>query len=226
MLNSTKYQHRLLDGTSFDLPLGKVVCVGRNYLDHIHELGNEVPAQSILFIKPSTAVCDMQQKLTIPNGQGECHNELELAFLISSELSKASIQEAQQAIAGVGLGLDLTLREQQNKLKSLGHPWERAKAFDGSCPLSPFIAWSTVQTEVSFSFKLFINGEERQHGDSQLMMKPAFELISEISQHFTLQAGDVVLTGTPKGVGPLNHSDEVKAVFEQYFEISTQVSQA
>ena len=138
------YNHTATNGEKLALPVGKVVCVGRNYLDHIQELGNEVPEQAILFIKPATAMCDMRQPIQIPSEFGECHNELEVALLIGKDLAgtQLSDDEIAAALVGLGLGLDLTLRDVQNTLKANGHPWERAKAFDGSCPLSPFASFN------------------------------------------------------------------------------------
>ena len=134
------------DGNKIDLPVGKVVCVGRNYLQHIKELKNEVPSQPLLFIKPSTALSRLNEPICIPKKLGHCHNELELAVLIKTSLCQASIQEVEAAIWGVGLGLDLTLRDVQNTLKKHGHPWERAKAFDCSCPMSQFVMLDNVET--------------------------------------------------------------------------------
>ncbi|GBL03437.1 fumarylacetoacetate hydrolase family protein [Glaciecola sp. KUL10] len=224
MLNSTKYQHRFSDNhEGTELPVGKVVCVGRNYLDHIKELGNEIPSQAIYFIKPSTAIRDMSNDIVIPQDKGACHNELELAFLVAKTLTKVTPEEVSESIAGVGLGLDLTLREEQEKLKEMGHPWERAKAFDGSCPLSEFRPWNELKELPYFEFSLYVNSQQRQVGDSRLMIRTVFELIADMSQFFTLEAGDVVLTGTPKGVGPLHVGDVIKATLSGYIEIDTRV---
>lgn len=133
------YQHRYLDGSPLTLPVGKVVCIGRNYLDHIRELNNTVPETPILFMKPATALTALDEPIHLPTGRGECHHEVELAVLIGQELRQADAATARQAVAGYGVALDLTLRDLQNALKKQGHPWETAKAFDGSCPLSPFL---------------------------------------------------------------------------------------
>ena len=224
MSNLTKYKHRFIGKTKqSDLPVGKVVCVGRNYLDHIKELGNDIPSQAIYFIKPSTSLCDMNNEIAIPTDRGECHNELELAFLIADTIKNASPDAVSKCIAGLGLGLDLTLRDEQNKLKALGHPWERAKAFDGACPISQFCVWDDVKNTPYFEFSLHINNEQRQQGDSRMMMRPVLALIADMSQHFTLEAGDIVLTGTPKGVGPLNVGDRIAADLSDYLHINTSV---
>jgi 2-keto-4-pentenoate hydratase/2-oxohepta-3-ene-1,7-dioic acid hydratase in catechol pathway len=227
------YEHTTISGIAqnesapitqtIHLPVGKVVCVGRNYMDHIRELDNEVSEIPLLFMKPSTAIVDMREDLVLPINQGECHNELELAVLIGKKLSKADTQQASTAVRGLGLGLDLTLRDEQKRLKSAGQPWERAKSFDGSCPLSPFVLVESLDPNSHFTFQLELNDELVQNGDTRLMLTPILQLVSEISQHFTLLPGDVVLTGTPKGVGPLREGDNLKAILEGQFSVSTKV---
>lgn len=217
------YQHLDNKGHPIDLPVGKAVCVGRNYLDHIHELNNEVPEQALLFIKPSTALAPFSGQIAIPTGLGACHNELEIAVLMGDTVRKASPEQAMAAVWGYGLGLDLTLRDVQDKMKAKGQPWERAKAFDGSCPLSGYIAASDVSDPQTLAFNLFVNGEQRQQGDAALMIHRIADLISEISHHFTLLPGDVVLTGTPKGVGPLSAGDKLKAEVVNYLQVNAQV---
>ena len=220
---SSRYQHRSLDNQVIGLDSGKVVCVGRNYLDHIHELNNEVPQEALLFIKPSTALADLSKPLVIPKNQGECHNELELAVLIRSTLSHCSVQQVQDGVWGVGLGLDLTLRDVQARLKSKGLPWERAKGFDSSCPLSRFVPAGQLEDHQALQFSLKVNGEMRQRGDTTLMMRDTSSLIAEISRNFTLLPGDVVLTGTPKGVGPLEGGDKIEASLDGYLHCATHV---
>jgi 2-keto-4-pentenoate hydratase/2-oxohepta-3-ene-1,7-dioic acid hydratase in catechol pathway len=218
------YQHVSQNGQAIDLPVGKVVCVGRNYMDHIQEMSNQVSDVPLLFMKPSTAIVDMRKTLDIPTDQGECHNELEIALLIGSRVAKSNAQEASQAISGIGLGLDLTLRDEQARLKASGQPWERAKSFDGSCPLSPFLVVDSLNQNTHFTFQLKVNGQLVQNGDTNLMLTPMIKLVCEISKYFTLLPGDVVLTGTPKGVGPLHVGDSIEAILTNHFSISTQVA--
>ncbi len=203
------YQHRYLDGSPLDLPAGKVVCIGRNYLDHIRELNNAVPETPILFMKPATALAALDEPIRLPAGRGECHHEVELAVLVGRELQAADAATARQAVAGYGIALDLTLRDLQNELKKKGHPWETAKAFDGSCPLSPFLKPGALTDPQATDLALRVNGKPRQQGNTRLMMLGIFELMAHISTHFTLQPGDVVLTGTPAGVGPLRSGDQL-----------------
>jgi 2-keto-4-pentenoate hydratase/2-oxohepta-3-ene-1,7-dioic acid hydratase in catechol pathway len=201
------YQHRYLDGSPLDLPIGKVVCIGRNYLDHIRELNNAIPETPILFMKPATALSSLDEPIRLPEGRGECHHEVELAVLVGQELRHADATSARMAVAGYGAALDLTLRDLQNELKKKGHPWETAKAFDGSCPLSLFLKPDALPEPQATDLSLQVNGAIRQQGNTRLMMVGIFELIAYISTHFTLQPGDVVLTGTPAGVAPLATGD-------------------
>ena len=220
------YQHTTLTGEHIDLPIGKVVCVGRNYLDHIQELNNEIPAEPLLFMKPATALCEISKPLVIPADLGECHNELEVALLIAQPLRDCSSEQtAADALYGVGLALDLTLRDVQQKLKDKGQPWERAKAFDGACPVSSFMPLDASIDLGDLDFSLTINGEVRQQCNTKMMMRDALSLLCAISQVFTLQPGDIVLTGTPKGVGPLHPGDSLQLKMAPWFDIHTQVGE-
>lgn len=218
-----EYQHIDSEGKSIDLPVGKIVCVGRNYLQHINELNNAVPSMPLLFIKPTTALCELTQSVVIPKNLGPCHNELEIAVLIKKPLSKATTQEITAAIWGVGLGLDLTLRDVQTALKNQGHPWERAKAFDSSCPMSQFVNINEVEKLTALDFSLRVNNELRQLGNSQDMLFSILELVANISNTFTLLPGDIVMTGTPKGVAPLSVGDELEIELKGHFSIETDV---
>jgi 2-keto-4-pentenoate hydratase/2-oxohepta-3-ene-1,7-dioic acid hydratase in catechol pathway len=192
----------------------KIVCVGRNYADHAAELNNPLPVEPLLFIKPSTAVTRLPQVL-IPPHQGACHHELELTLLIGAPLRRASADQALAAVAGVGLGLDLTLRDVQSRLKAAGQPWERAKAFDGSCALGPFIEATAVDLAASFELQLVKNNQLVQQGDTAALLFPLAQLLADISQQFTLLPGDVVMTGTPAGVGPLAAGDQLQLRLRQ-----------
>ena len=203
------YQHRYLDSSSLDLPVGKVVCIGRNYLDHIRELNNAAPETPILFMKPATSLVGLDEPIRLPAGRGECHHEVELAVLVGQTLHDVDAATAHCAVAGYGIALDLTLRDLQNELKKKGHPWETAKAFDGSCPLSPFLQPEALADPQATDLMLRVNGEPRQQGNTRLMMIGIFDLLAYISTHFTLRPGDVVLTGTPAGVGPLRSGDQL-----------------
>ncbi|MFT2091471.1 fumarylacetoacetate hydrolase family protein [Paraglaciecola sp. 2405UD69-4] len=215
------YKHIDNRGKEIPLPLGKVVCVGRNYLKHIEELNNEVPSEPLLFMKPATALCSLKQPVIIPKDKGACHNELEVAVLIKSPLSNGSSEEAKNAIWGIGLGLDLTLRDVQSKLKAKGQPWERAKAFDYSCPVSQFIEKKHIQDYANLEFSLKVAGKLRQQGNTKQMIYSITDLIVEISKHFKLMPGDIVMTGTPEGVGPLCAEEQLEVTLENHFSVGT-----
>ena len=217
------YQHRFSDNRPCELPNGKIVCVGRNYAGHARELNNPIPKQPLLFIKPSTALAPLDQPLAIPVDRGECHHELELALLIGQPLSKASANKTLTAIAGYGLGLDLTLRELQSQLKEKGQPWERAKAFDGACPMSTFVPTTDIGDWKTLSLRLQRNGVLQQEGQCRDMLFPIEMLLADISQSFTLLPGDIVLTGTPAGVGPLHTGDQLRCELDALLAVETTV---
>ncbi len=223
------YVHRWSDGSAIDLPVGKVVCIGRNYAEHAQELNNPIPKQPLLFIKPMTALTSMQPSWMIPENQGVVHHELELALLIGERLSKTDSDEAMSSIQGVGLGLDLTLRDVQEQLKHKGQPWERAKAFDGSCPMSEFVALRSIADVDKLSLSLMVNSEQRQSGCVADMIVPLEPLMQHICQTFTLLPGDIVLTGTPAGVGPVVVNDSLSLrLFDDrktYLQLDTRVAQ-
>ena len=198
-----------MNGQTIDLTAGKVVCVGRNYVAHAAELGNEVPTEPLLFIKPSSSLVMMKNHVELPSRLGEHHYEAELALLIGDTINANTDINLHKHIVGVGVGLDLTLRALQSRLKEHGHPWEKAKAYDNSCIISPFVPVSLATQFNALEFALSINKEMRQRASSSLMVFPIAELLKEISQYFTLQPGDIVLTGTPKGVGQLYDADQL-----------------
>jgi 2-keto-4-pentenoate hydratase/2-oxohepta-3-ene-1,7-dioic acid hydratase in catechol pathway len=217
------YSHQLRGAIEAPVQLGKIVCVGRNYAEHARELNNPIPQQPLLFIKPATAAVAMDAAISLPIGRGDCHHELEMALLIGRKLSAgASDSDIAAAVAGVGLALDLTLRDLQDGLKSKGQPWERAKAFDGSCPLSGFAPVNGLDLQ-AMDLSLHRNGRLQQSGNSRDMVFPIATLLRDISAVFSLLPGDVVLTGTPAGVGPLRSGDQLTAKLGQILSINTQV---
>ncbi|EKN3950689.1 fumarylacetoacetate hydrolase family protein [Yersinia enterocolitica] len=204
------YQHRDWQGALLDFPVNKVVCVGSNYAEHIKEMGSITSVEPVLFIKPETALCDIRQPVAIPKEFGVVHHEVELAVLIGTPLKQANEDRAARAIAGYGVALDLTLRELQARLKKAGQPWEKAKAFDGSCPISGFIPVAEFGDAQQAELSLSINDEIRQQGNTRDMITPILPLICYISRFFTLRPGDIILTGTPQGVGPMASGDMLK----------------
>ncbi|WP_174849742.1 fumarylacetoacetate hydrolase family protein [Yersinia artesiana] len=204
------YQHRDWQGALLEFPVNKVVCVGSNYAEHIKEMGSTTSVEPVLFIKPETALCDIRQPVAIPKEFGAVHHEVELAVLIGMPLKQANEDRAARAIVGYGVALDLTLRELQSGLKKAGQPWEKAKAFDGSCPISGFIPVAEFGDAQQAELSLVINDEVRQQGNTRDMITPILPLICYISRFFTLRPGDIILTGTPQGVGPMASGDMLK----------------
>ncbi|MBD7975718.1 MULTISPECIES: fumarylacetoacetate hydrolase family protein [Pseudomonas] len=204
------YQHQYIDGTTIHYPLGKVVCVGRNYAEHAKELNNPVPTEPLLFIKPGSCTVSLIGGFSIPEERGGVHYEAEIAVLIGKPLSRRpSVEEVLDAISGLAPALDLTLRDVQSALKEKGLPWEIAKSFDGACVLAPFVPGDAIADLADLGIRLSINGEVRQDGHSYDMLNPIVPLIQHMAGHFNLQPGDVILTGTPAGVGPLQRGDEL-----------------
>lgn len=218
------YKHQYNDGTTIHYPVGKAVCVGRNYAEHAKELNNPIPTEPLLFIKPTTSIVSSNGGFPIPHNQGAVHYEAEIALLIGKPLSGAITEEqAKEAIVGFAPALDLTLRDVQSKLKEKGWPWEIAKGFDGACVLTPFIPASTYRDLANIDIRFIVNGEVRQEGNSANMLTPIITLIQYITQYFTLLPGDVVLTGTPKGVGELNRGDRLELELPSHCKFTTEV---
>ena len=218
------YRHQWIDEQPTEWSPGKAVCVGRNYVAHANELGNEVPTSPVLFMKPNTAFCQLRNSLALPFEDNECHFETELCLLIGETLGQTGPADVLSAVHGIGLGLDLTLRDSQTKLKHKGLPWERAKAFDNSCPLTPFVKTDDSIDWQNIEFSLMLNGKAQQMGQTSNMIFDVASLLEDIRQTFTLLPGDVVMTGTPAGVGALSNGDVLQ--FESSFGIacSTQIT--
>lgn len=217
------YLHRWQSGAAVGLPVGKAVCIGRNYLEHVKELGNVVPTRPIIFMKPAAAFATLSEGIALPEDVGACHHEVELTVLVGQTLVKADRETARHAIAGYGIGLDLTLRELQDELKTKGQPWELAKAFDGSAPLSPFIPAADLASPQDCRIALTVNGETRQDATTALMMTPILDQLVFISRHFTLMPGDVLFTGTPAGVAVLASGDVLELNLADRWTFSSRV---
>ena len=177
-----------------------------------------------MFIKPATSLQPISRPIVIPDFTKDCHNETELAVLIGKEISRATREEVEAAVAGYGIALDLTLRDIQKSLKEKGLPWEKAKAFDGSCPISPFIRPDDLPNPQDTRLKLEVNGEVRQDESTKLMINGIFDLIAYMSGFFTLLPGDVVLTGTPAGVAGLKSGDRLVLELDGRFGFSASVA--
>lgn len=211
-----------LDGR--DIPVGKVVCIGRNYAEHIKELGNQTPDKPVIFIKPASAIVPSGGTIVIPNYSDDCHHEIELAVLIGQSAKNVTAAEAPGYVSGYAVALDLTLRDVQSAQKSKGLPWEIAKAFDTSCPISDFVPAGQVIDPQNLQLKLTVSGEVRQDGNTRDMMRSIAELIAAASSYFTLEEGDILLTGTPSGVGKIASGDQLEASIEQVGKLNVAVA--
>jgi acylpyruvate hydrolase len=207
-----------------EIEIGKIVCVGRNYAEHAKELGNEVPEKPVVFLKPASAIIFSGDEIKYPPFSEEMHHEVELVLLIRSKIKNVTIEEAEKAIAGYGVGLDMTLRDVQSKLKNKGHPWTIAKCFDTSAVLSEFVLKDDHNLTLDEEIFLTVNDEERQRDLlNKMSFKPA-ELVQYLSSLMTLDEGDLIFTGTPKGVGKVEKGDVIKAGIEDVAELMVQVS--
>lgn len=183
----------------------RIFCIGRNYAKHIAELGNTPSGrESVVFMKPASSLVAPGEAITLPDDVGAVHYEAELVVEIGNGGRDIVTARAREHIAGLGLGLDLTLRDVQTELKNTGEPWEKAKAFDHSAPLGPMTALSNSIDLADLHFELAIDGEIRQHGRTADMLVGVADLIAMLSAHWQLLPGDLIYTGTPEGVGPLH----------------------
>ncbi|WP_337872692.1 fumarylacetoacetate hydrolase family protein [Ignavibacterium sp.] len=206
-----------------EFPIGKIICVGRNYVEHIQELGSEIPEKPVIFLKPASAVIYSGDKIKYPDFSQDMHHEVELVLLIGSTIKNADLQTAENSIAAYGVGLDMTLRDVQNELKKKGHPWTIAKCFDTSAVLSDFILKSDYKLSLNEEIYLKVNDEIKQKDSiAKMMFKPA-ELIQYISSLMTIEAGDLIFTGTPKGVGKVNKGDKLEAGLENIISLKCNV---
>jgi 5-carboxymethyl-2-hydroxymuconate isomerase len=196
-----------ISSTNQEFPIGKIVCLARNYAEHARELGNETPTAPVLFMKPASSVIGDGETVRIPSYSQECHYEVELAVLIGAEARNVGADRALECVAGYGVAIDMTLRDVQNQLKAKGLPWEIAKGFDTACPLSDFVPAASVADPHALNLKLTVNGQMRQDGSSSDMINRVPQIIAHISAIFTLEPGDVILTGTPAGVGQVRSGD-------------------
>ncbi|KAA9327591.1 fumarylacetoacetate hydrolase family protein [Hymenobacter busanensis] len=193
----------------------KIICIGRNYAEHIAELHNETPDEPVIFLKPDTALLQRNQPFFHPEFTQDIHHEVELVLRVSKNGRHIEEPFAHTYFDAIGLGLDLTARDLQSKLKSKGLPWELAKGFDGSAPLSEtFKPVADFADLKNISFHLDVNGETRQKGNSSLMLHDFSRIISYVSRFITLKMGDLIFTGTPSGVGPIKVGDRLEGYLE------------
>lgn len=202
------------------IPIGKIVCIGRNYAEHAKELGNEVPAKPVLFLKPASAVIYSGDEIVYPSFGNDLHHEVELVLLIGAKVKDTSPEESENAIAGYGVGLDMTLRDVQSKLKSKGHPWTLAKCFDTSAVISDFILKEDYELSHDEKITLSVNGVIKQEDTLASMIFNPAKIAEYISSVMTLEKGDLIFTGTPAGVSKVNRGDKLVGKIEGISELT------
>lgn len=193
----------------------KIICIGRNYVSHAEELKNEVPSEPIYFMKPDSALLRNNDPFYIPEWTNEVHHEIELVIKINRIGKNIEKRFAHRYYDEIGLGIDFTARDVQNKLRVKGLPWEKAKAFDQSACLGNIFFDKTIFPDAdAINFKLNRNGKPAQEGNSGLMIFDFDEIISYVSQFMTLKIGDLIYTGTPAGVGKIEIGDHLEGYLE------------
>ena len=193
----------------------KIICVGRNYVEHIKELNNEAPKEPVLFLKPDTAILLKKQPFFIPEFSNEVHHEVEILVKINRIGKHIDRKFAHKYYDEIGLGIDFTARDLQSKLKEKGLPWEKAKAFDGAAVVGSFLSKSDFKDINDINFILEKNDEVQQRGNTSLMLWKIDTLIEYISKYFTLKIGDIIFTGTPSGVAKVDSNDILKGFIEE-----------
>lgn len=192
----------------------KIICIGRNYAEHAKELGNEIPENPVIFMKPDTAVLKKGSDFYIPEFSQDIHYELEVVLKISKGGKYIQEEKASNYFEEIGLGIDFTARDLQSQLKAKGLPWELAKGFDGSAVVSEFYKKSDFDMK-NLNFSLVKNKENVQDGNTSMMIFSPEKIIAFVSQYFTLRVGDLIFTGTPKGVGKVAENDILEAFLEK-----------
>ncbi len=193
----------------------KIICIGRNYVDHISELQNERPDSPVIFLKPDTAVLPKKQDFYIPEFSNDIHHEVEVVVKISKPGKHIDEKFAHKYYDEIGLGIDFTARDVQKTLKEKGLPWEISKAFDGSAVIGDFISKKNFSSIESINFELQKNNEVVQKGNTDKMLWNIDAIIAYVSKFFTLKTGDLIFTGTPSGVGAVKPGDVLEGYLEQ-----------
>lgn len=193
----------------------KIFAIGRNYVEHIRELNNETPDEPVIFTKPDTALVRNNQPFYYPDFSQDIHFEVELVLRICKTGKNVNEKFAPNYFDAIGLGIDFTARDIQSKAKDKGLPWALAKGFDGSAPVSEFLPTNTFKDLHNINFSLSVDKVVRQEGNSGLMIFNFNQIISYISRFITLRSGDIIFTGTPKGVGPVKIGNKLEGYIEK-----------
>lgn len=192
--------------TDFVERINTIYCIGRNYVEHIHELGNERPREPVVFLKPANSLLCADAEIQLPSYSDNVHYETELVLLLGEVPEQLTLSNAWQAVLAYAVGLDLTARDVQEQLKQKGLPWTKAKGFRHAACVSDFVQ---VTEQENIHFDLHVNGELKQRGLTEQMIFSIPELLCQLHNDYGLCCGDLVFTGTPAGVGRLQHEDEL-----------------
>lgn len=192
----------------------KIICIGRNYVDHAKELNNELPAKPVFFMKPDSALVTANKPFFYPDFSSDVHHELEVVIRIDRLGRSIEERYARRYFSEIGLGVDFTARDLQSEMKKKGLPWEIAKGFDYSAPVSEFLPVKEFRDIHNLSFRLDLNKNKVQEGNTQEMIFSFEQIIAYVSRFITLKTGDLIFTGTPAGVGPVNINDRLEAYLE------------
>ena len=192
----------------------KIICIGRNYVDHAKELNNPVPTEPVFFLKPDTALLPKKNPFVYPSFSKNVQHEVEIVIKINRLGKHIEERFAHKYYNEIGIGVDFTARDIQNECKEKGLPWEKAKAFDGSAPTSPFVTIDTFKDINNLDFSIQLNGETKQQGNTKDMLFNFNEIVAYVSKFFTLKIGDIIYTGTPAGVGPIQINDKIDCFIE------------
>ena len=213
--------HLLKTGENVIVP--KIFCLGKNYAKHAAEMKSNIPDKPIVFMKPSSAIVHDGAKIRIPAMTNDLHHETEIFFVLGKDGKNIRKEEARSFISGMGIGLDLTLRDVQSELRSAGNPWLISKGFDGSAPISDARSVDGVNFD-SLELTLSVNGQPRQHGSYRNTIFKIEEVIAFISQLFTLERGDLIFTGTPEGVAQLKPGDKLHAELVGHVTLNVEIA--
>ena len=192
----------------------KIIAIGRNYAEHAKELNNPVPTTPVIFMKPDTALLKDNKPFYHPEFSQDIHHEIEIVLKVSKEGKHVSEKFAGNYFEEIALGVDFTARDIQSKHKEKGLPWELAKAFDGSAPVSNFVPKTQFADIYNINFNLDINGETKQQGNTKDLLFSFESIIAFVSQYITLKKGDLIFTGTPQGVGKVSVGDKLEGYLE------------
>jgi acylpyruvate hydrolase len=209
--------------TKEQIPVGKIICIGRNYAEHAVEMKSEIPDKPVIFLKPATALIKNGENIVLPKISNDVHHEVELVVAIGRSGKSIPASDAYSYVLGYAIGLDMTLRDVQSEAKKKGLPWSIAKGFDTSAPISDIVTADQISDPHNLTITCKVNGQTRQHSSTGNMIFKIENLIEFISSIFTLERGDLIYTGTPEGVGKVIIGDLIEAEIDGIIKIAHKI---